>query len=141
MLDFGPNRSGKDYFFKPCRAKKQRWILRPKRSLYQWELYSLDEPRTGGQVSTAGPGAGGQSVFFQSGERLVRLSVAAESPLRLERSQSGVAIFKGEREIARGQLVEPLLHCPEQAYITVSERCIYDCKFCAVPKLKGGVKS
>jgi len=33
------------------------------------------------------------------------------------------------------------LHCPKQAYITVSERCIYDCRFCAVPKLKGGVKS
>jgi len=33
------------------------------------------------------------------------------------------------------------LHCPEQAYITVSERCIYNCKFCAVPKLRGGVKS
>jgi biotin synthase-related radical SAM superfamily protein len=33
------------------------------------------------------------------------------------------------------------LHCPEQAYITVSERCIYDCKFCAVPKLSGGIKS
>jgi biotin synthase-related radical SAM superfamily protein len=33
------------------------------------------------------------------------------------------------------------LHCPEQAYITVSERCIYDCKFCAVPKLRGGIKS
>ena len=101
----------------------------------------LDEPRTGGQISTAGPGAGGQSVFFQSGERLVRLSVAAKSPLRIERRQSGVAIFKGEREIARGQLVEPLLHCPKQAYITVSERCIYDCRFCAVPKLKGSVKS
>ena len=101
----------------------------------------LNEPRTGGQISTAGPGAGGQSVFFQSGERLVRLSVAAKSLLRLERSQNGVAIFKGEGEIARGQLVEPLLHCPQQAYITVSERCIYDCRFCAVPKLKGGVKS
>jgi biotin synthase-related radical SAM superfamily protein len=101
----------------------------------------LDETRTCDQVSTAGPGAGGQSVFFQSGERLVRLSVAEKSPLRLERRLNGVAIFNGNREIARGQLVEPLLHCPNQAYITVSERCIYDCKFCAVPKLKGGVKS
>jgi len=101
----------------------------------------LDRPRTGGQISTAGPGAGGQSVFFQSGKHLVRLSVAAKSPLRLVSNQNGAAILKGDGEIARGQLVEPLLHCPQQAYITVSERCIYDCKFCAVPKLKGGVKS
>lgn len=97
--------------------------------------------RTSRQVSTAGPGAGGQSVFFRSGDRIVRLSVVAGSPLRLEQREEGCAILKGDEEIARGQVVEPLLHCPEQAYITVSERCIYDCKFCAVPKLKGGVKS
>lgn len=96
---------------------------------------------TSGQVSTAGPGAGGQSVFFRSGDRIVRLAVVAGSPLRLEQREEGCAILKGDEEIARGQLVEPLLHCPEQAYITVSERCIYDCKFCAVPKLRGGVKS
>jgi biotin synthase-related radical SAM superfamily protein len=67
--------------------------------------------------------------------------VAESSPLCLERREEGVAILMDGREIARGRLVEPLLHCPEQAYITVSERCIYDCKFCAVPKLHGGIKS
>jgi len=106
-------------------------------------LGTVDTPRQGAsrEVSTAGPGAGGQSVFFRSGDRIVRLSVAAGSPLRLEQREEGCAILKGDEEIARGQLIEPLLHCPEQAYITVSERCIYDCKFCAVPRLKGGVKS
>ncbi len=98
-------------------------------------------PGPAGQVSTAGPGAGGQSVFFCSGCRMARLSVVPGSPLRLERRPEGVAILKGEEELACGRLVEPLLHCPDQAYITVSERCIYDCKFCAVPRLKGGVKS
>lgn len=101
----------------------------------------LARPQTCCLVSTAGPGAGGQSVFFQSGQRMVRLSVVASSPLRLESRPEGVAILRGDMEIACGQLAEPLLHCPEQAYITVSERCIYDCKFCAVPKLGGGVKS
>jgi biotin synthase-related radical SAM superfamily protein len=94
-----------------------------------------------GQASTAGPGAGGQSVFFCSGERIVRLSVVKGSELLLERQGTGAILLQGEREIARGRLVEPLLHCPGQAYITVSERCIYDCKFCAVPKLQGGTKS
>jgi biotin synthase-related radical SAM superfamily protein len=61
--------------------------------------------------------------------------------LRLVRHAEGCTILMGENEIARGEVVEPLLHCPQQAYITVSERCIYDCKFCAVPKLQGGVKS
>lgn len=101
----------------------------------------LAGPSAGERASTAGPGAGGQSVFFKSGSHLVRLSVAESSPLRLVSRKEGVAIVKDEREIACGQLVEPLLHCPEQAYITVSERCIFDCKFCAVPKLKGGIKS
>ena len=101
----------------------------------------LAEPCAGGRASTAGPGAGGQSVFFQSGPHLARLSVAESSPLCLESRETGVAILKDGREIARGRLAEPLLHCPEQAYITVSERCIYDCKFCAVPKLSGGIKS
>lgn len=101
----------------------------------------LARPPTGSQVSTAGPGAGGQSVFFQSGLRMVRLSIVASSPLRLESRPEEVAILRDGMEIACGQLVDPLLHCPEQAYITVSERCIYDCKFCAVPKLRGGIKS
>ncbi len=101
----------------------------------------LAEPLRKGRASTAGPGAGGQSVFFQSGQHIARLSVTESSPLRLEQNAQGAAILMGGREFARGQLVEPLLHCPEQAYITVSERCIYDCKFCAVPKLQGGIKS
>jgi biotin synthase-related radical SAM superfamily protein len=100
-----------------------------------------DEPGRGGQASTAGPGAGGQSIFFQSGKHVVRLSVVETSPLHLERRPDGAAILEGRREIACGRLVEPLLHCPKQAYITVSERCIYDCKFCAVPRLEGGIKS
>jgi len=115
--------------------------LETKALLLSFGTVQAPVPRPGGQVSTAGPGAGGQSVFFQSGERLVRLSVAMNSPLRLEMRGNGCAIMLGEQEIASGQQVMPLLHCPEQAYITVSERCIYDCKFCAVPKLKGGVKS
>ncbi len=95
-----------------------------------------------GPVSAAGPGAGEENVFFRSGDRRVRLSVAENSPLSLVNLGGGeVAIEEKEKEVARGRLEAPLLHCPEQAYITVSERCIYDCKFCAVPKLAGGVKS
>jgi len=101
----------------------------------------LEEPRPGERTSTAGPGAGGQSIFFQSGPQMVRLSVTADSPLRLVSRPDGAAIVQDGQEVARGRLVQPLLHCPGQAYITVSERCIYDCKFCAVPRLKGGIKS
>jgi len=101
----------------------------------------LAKPWPGERPSTAGPGAGGQSVFFQSGPHIARLSVVESSPLSLEEGAKGAAILMDGRQIASGMLVEPLLHCPEQAYITVSERCIYDCKFCAVPLLRGGIKS
>ncbi len=98
--------------------------------------------RPSGPVSTAGPGAGEKNVFFRSGEGRVRLSVAESSPLKLaELKGTEVAIFENGHEVARGFLEKPLLHCPRQAYITVSERCIYYCKFCAVPKLSGDVKS
>lgn len=98
--------------------------------------------RPSGPVSTAGPGAGEKNVFFRSGEGRVRLSVAESAPLKLEElAGNEVAIFENGVEVARGVLEKPLLHCPRQAYITVSERCIYDCKFCAVPRLSGGVKS
>jgi len=98
--------------------------------------------RPTGPVSTAGPGAGEKNIFFRSGGKRVRLSVADSSTLKLaELEGNKVAIFENGIEVARGVLEKPLLHCPRQAYITICERCIYDCKFCAVPKLSGGVKS
>jgi biotin synthase-related radical SAM superfamily protein len=51
-----------------------------------------------------------------------------------------VVVVKGEEVIARGVLERPLCHCPEQAYITLSEKCIYNCQFCPMPKMQGGIK-
>ncbi|MFA5237563.1 MAG: radical SAM protein [Methanoregula sp.] len=92
-------------------------------------------------TATAGPGAGGSSFFVRSGDRRVRLSIKKESPLKVIPWRDGVAIQKEGRIIAYGQLELPLCHCPEQAYITVSEQCVFDCKFCPVPILHGRVKS
>ncbi len=91
-------------------------------------------------TATAGPGAGGTSVFIRSGSRRVRLSINPASPLRVVPDGDAVAVIHDGKTIARGRLERPLCHCPEQAYITVSERCIYDCKFCPVPKLDGTIK-
>ncbi len=92
-------------------------------------------------IPTAGPGAGGRAFFFRSGGRRVRLVVDEGSPLRAVEDNGDIVIIKGDKELVRGTIEEELIHCPEQAYITMSERCIYDCKFCPVPKLKGKVKS
>ncbi|ABS56560.1 Radical SAM domain protein [Methanoregula boonei 6A8] len=92
-------------------------------------------------TATAGPGAGGSSFFIRSGSRRVRLSIKKESPLKVIPWKNGVAVRMDGQIIASGQLELPLCHCPDQAYITVSERCIFDCKFCPVPIQNGRVKT
>jgi biotin synthase-related radical SAM superfamily protein len=92
-------------------------------------------------TATAGPGAGGSSIFLKAGNRRVRLTINDLSPLRLMPEDEYVVVVKGNEVIARGVLENPLCHCPEQAYITLSEKCIYDCQFCPVPKLQGEIKT
>ena len=87
--------------------------------------------------ATAGPGAGGSSFFFSSGGHRVRLSINRNSPLKAVKWDDGIAIVKDGALVVTGYLEEPLCHCPGQAYITICERCVYDCKFCPVPKLQG----
>jgi len=98
-------------------------------------------PRARG--STAGPGAGTNSIFFKSGEKRVRLSINKDSPLSIlnVEDDENAAIFYEGKELARGKLEFALSHCPEQAFITLCERCIFDCKYCPVPKLQGHVKN
>lgn len=90
--------------------------------------------------ATAGPGAGGSSIFLKSGNRRVRLTINDLSPLRVVPDDEHVVVMKGDDVIARGVLERPLCHCPEQAYITLSEKCVYDCQFCPVPKMQGMIK-
>jgi 2-methylthioadenine synthetase len=111
--------------------------LETKAQLISLGTVQLTQPSREGGASTAGPGAGESSIFFQSGSHMVRLSVVESSSLHLEMDGDGATITLQGRVIARGRMVEPLLHCPGQAYITISERCIYDCKFCAVPQADG----
>lgn len=91
--------------------------------------------------ATAGPGAGGSSIFISSGDHRVRLSINPSSSLRVVPRNDDVVIMQGDAIVASGRLERPLCHCPHQAYITISERCIYNCLFCPVPKLQGKVKT
>lgn len=93
------------------------------------------------RVSTAGPGMGIQNIFFSSGGLRVRLEVNENSPLKMRRKGDHVAVIRDEQEIAEGIIEEVVAHCPGQVYITISERCIYNCQFCSVPGSKGKVKT
>jgi biotin synthase-related radical SAM superfamily protein len=91
--------------------------------------------------ATAGPGAGLESIFVNIGGHRVRLGVRKQSKFSASLNGRDVTISDDSGEFARGTLEEAISHCPKQVYITVSERCIYDCKFCPVPKLQGKIKS
>ena len=91
--------------------------------------------------STAGPTAVGEgSVFFSRDGRRVRLSISREGRVRLRHHGEGrVTICIGDQEI-EGRLEPAGLHCPGQAYVNVSERCIFRCRYCTVPLIGGGIK-
>jgi len=99
--------------------------------------------------STAGPSAGGSgSVFIYSNGRRVRLNIDKNSPLKIKKiskngSQTKIAVINSETNqlIVTGENEPILAHCPRQAYINLSEKCIYNCKYCSVPKLQGRVKT
>ncbi|HYA33557.1 MAG TPA: radical SAM protein [Candidatus Bathyarchaeia archaeon] len=96
-----------------------------------------------GRITTpaSGPGAGLTSFFLRFDGHRVRLGIKHGSPLKASLEGDEVVIRDHEKEIVRGYLEDAIAHCPKQAYITVSEVCIFDCKYCPVPLLGGSVKS
>lgn len=105
---------------------------------------SIDiEPSLLGKITipTAGPGAGKTAFFFHSGKQRVRLALNKDSPLKAISKGNKVAILKDGEVLVEGEIEDELIHCPDQAYINMTEKCIYDCKFCPVPKLNGKVKT
>ena len=91
--------------------------------------------------STAGPGAGLESIFVNLDGHRVRLGVRAASRYSARLEGETVTILREGQLFAKGRLEQAISHCPRQVYITVSERCAFNCKFCPVPKLQGRIKS
>ncbi|RXE55805.1 radical SAM protein [Methanoculleus taiwanensis] len=92
--------------------------------------------------SAAGPSAGKSgSVFFAVGDRRVRLTVDPAARPVLEHTGGGEARLILGDELVSGRIEPAALHCPRQAYITVTGRCIFRCRYCPVPSLEGRRKS
>jgi len=90
--------------------------------------------------STAGPGAGGHSLFFRIGGSLIRLEVVrdGEAPLSLEERDEGYMILSGRKVVADDvQFVQAGMHAPSQAFINVHDECRYHCAFCTLHGSKG----
>lgn len=92
--------------------------------------------------SRAGPGAGRDgALFFSHDGRRVRLGIADTSPVILVHKGEGKAVLMVDGEEYHGVLEKPGLHCPRQAYITITGSCIFSCLYCNVPRLSGQRKS
>ncbi|WP_332449016.1 radical SAM protein [Methanoculleus sp.] len=89
--------------------------------------------------SAAGPSAGRKSgsLFFSVGDRRVRLGLDEASPIMVFHRGGGEAVLIIDREEVPGRLEPAALHCPRQAYVTVSETCVFHCRYCRVPALPG----
>ncbi|PKL62113.1 MAG: radical SAM protein [Methanomicrobiales archaeon HGW-Methanomicrobiales-2] len=88
--------------------------------------------------SAAGPSAGTSgSLFFSTGGQRVRAGIDRTGPIEVVHRGGGeVDLIVDDRQI-RGRLEPAALHCPRQAYITVSGTCIFCCRYCPVPGLPG----
>ena len=94
------------------------------------------------EQSTAGPGAGGRgSIFFATPKGRIRLAIDEHSPLLLVADSDSNAHLTGPGIDARGYIEEAVYHCPRQAFITLSEGCIFSCRYCAVPSLPKRIKT
>ncbi|MCK4269982.1 MAG: radical SAM protein [Methanogenium sp.] len=97
--------------------------------------------------SHAGPGTGGSgSFFFSDGKRRVRLSVNQKSDIEITQGDSTTgdsqtAELRLDNRVIQGIIEQPGLHCPRQAYITVSEGCLFGCRYCSVPNQEKRVKT
>jgi len=92
--------------------------------------------------SAAGPGAGGKgAIFFGMGSHRVKFALNPTSSIEIAHRGNGVADLYFEGQLIPGRLIEPGLHCPDQAFITVTGSCIFKCKYCTVPRIGGKRKS
>jgi len=92
--------------------------------------------------SSAGPGAGGTgSVFFATSHGRIRLTIDDHSLLTLTADADGSARLTGPDIDVEGHIEDAVYHCPRQAFITLSEGCIFSCRYCAVPAFPKRIKS
>lgn len=62
-----------------------------------------------------------------------------KSDVKAKVNNKNIILYYKNKIILTGIIETIVSHCPEQAYISVSEKCIFNCKFCSVP-IKGTKK-
>lgn len=89
---------------------------------------------------TAGPDAGLKGIFLKFDRYRVRTAITQNtgvSQFQLKRMDDSYNIVRGASVFLRNVTLEnPLFHTPNQAFFSLASPCIFDCKYCATPKLK-----
>ncbi len=86
--------------------------------------------------STVGPDAGSSSFVFEFKGSRVKLEVTKDPGARFQLSTHpddvSFTILEREKELIRHVKVLPTLaHAPNQAFVNLSSRCIFGCRFCS----------
>jgi biotin synthase-related radical SAM superfamily protein len=89
--------------------------------------------------STAGPGAGKRSAVFSFGGMRVKKGISYDSgEFELVDDNGTLSLTRqGRPFIDRVEIRPVVFHSPEQAFFNLDQRCIYNCRFCTSPLLKG----
>jgi len=89
--------------------------------------------------STAGPGAGKRSVVFSFNGMRVKKGISQSSgDFELRDDNGSLSLTKNGQPFIDNVKIEPVVfHSPEQAFFNLDQRCMYNCKFCTSPLLKG----
>ncbi|MDR0777942.1 MAG: radical SAM protein [Methanomassiliicoccaceae archaeon] len=91
--------------------------------------------------STAGPGAGKRSAVFSFGNVRVKKGISYDSgDFELIDDNGSLSLRRNGKEFIDAVEIMPVVfHSPEQAFFNLDQRCIYNCRFCTSPLLKGDV--
>lgn len=82
--------------------------------------------------SKAGPSADKDSIFFSDTVTRVRLTIDENAEAQIINSGSSAELIYKDT-ICLGKIEKAPCHCPNQAYITITEGCLHSCRYCTVP--------
>ena len=91
--------------------------------------------------STAGPGAGGSSMVFAFNGMRVKKTVSYESgDFELRVCNDRIDIMRnGNVFISNVEIVPVIFHSPCHAFFNLDQNCIFNCLYCASPRLSKDV--
>lgn len=87
--------------------------------------------------STAGPSSGSLTVAFTFSGKRVKMNVSRkkEQQFHLVKNGTTLSILKeGKPFLDSIEFLPIRFHAPEQIFLNIDDRCIYNCAFCSIPR-------